>query len=66
MTKDAENNVPSIGGDRAPKIRRVNKLPIYITITLTVIAGIFVIYGLATRGFVHEPDARDRECAVSK
>ncbi len=36
--------------DEAPKIRRLNRLPIFLFIGLLVVFGVVIIYGLANRG----------------
>lgn len=36
--------------DEAPKIRRLNRLPIFLFIGLVVVFGVVIIYGLANRG----------------
>ncbi|MEO9738501.1 MULTISPECIES: IncP-type conjugal transfer protein TrbI [Alphaproteobacteria] len=36
--------------DEAPKIRRLNKLPIVLFVGLLIVFGVVIIYGLATRG----------------
>jgi type IV secretion system protein TrbI len=46
---EVEKSTP-IKEDGAPKIRRVNNLPVIGFITLASIFGVVVIYGLATRG----------------
>lgn len=38
------------GGTGAPKVRRLNRLPVIIAIALTVIFLVVIIYGISTRG----------------
>lgn len=38
--------------DEAPKVRRLNKLPVFLFIGLVVVFGVVIIYGLATRGIL--------------
>jgi len=40
---------PQLGGD-TPKIRRINRLPVFVAIALAVIFLIVIVYGISTRG----------------
>lgn len=40
---------PRLGGD-APKIRRINRLPVFVGIALAVIFLVVIVYGISTRG----------------
>lgn len=41
--------------DDAPKIRRINRLPVYLAIALAVIFLVVIIYGISTRGSFGPP-----------
>ncbi|WP_269586469.1 IncP-type conjugal transfer protein TrbI [Roseibium sp. Sym1] len=51
---NSDSNVHLAGGDirpdDAPKIRRLNKLPIFLFVGLVVVFGVVIIIGLANRG----------------
>ncbi|MDB5613029.1 MAG: conjugal transfer protein TrbI, partial [Devosia sp.] len=40
---------PRLSGD-APKIRRINRLPVFVGIALAVIFLVVIVYGISTRG----------------
>lgn len=42
---------PEARSDDTPKIRRINRLPVIVAITLSVIFLVVIIYGLSARGF---------------
>jgi type IV secretion system protein TrbI len=54
-------NLKQIDDAGAPKIRRLNKLPVYLFIGLVVVFGVVIIYGLATRGLSRGPSSADDE-----
>lgn len=45
----------SLGDTKGPKIRRLNRLPIFIAIALTVTFLVIIIYGISTRGIYGPP-----------
>jgi type IV secretory pathway VirB10-like protein len=45
-----------LGGDDAPKIRRLNRLPVIVAIVLAILFFAVIVYGLSTRGLYLRDD----------